>query len=104
MSEKKLKSHRIQRKIGFYFSIISILVLTISIFTYFEITSSNIRDNVRKRLKDIVGVASLQIDADAHSTLTNPEQENNETYLRIKKSLQDICKVSSDIHFIYTFF
>ena len=102
MTKKKTNYHKIQNKFGIYFSITTILVLAISIFIYYVTAISNMRQNIRRRIRDIVSVASIQIDADAHGTLTNPKDEDNETYRNIKKNLQQIRGATSDIYYVYT--
>ncbi|MET0068494.1 MAG: EAL domain-containing protein [Candidatus Thiodiazotropha sp.] len=57
---------------------------------------------MREKLYDIVAVAALQIDAEAHNTLKLPEQEGGPTYLRLRRDLQRIRDAATGIRYVYT--
>ncbi len=102
MPKNNLKFHKIQKKIGIYFSFTITLVLLLTILIYFVFVSKNIRQTTRNHLLDIISISVINIDAEIHKTLTKPEQENNKAYLQIKKDLQLIRDAATDVHFIYT--
>ena len=87
MVTSKKKYHRIQTKLELSFATIALTIAVIVVISLFAITRSQMRQDVRKRLGDVVGVAALQIDADLQSTLIDPSQENGEDYIKIKKNL-----------------
>ncbi len=99
---KKFLLTKIQRKIGLFFSLIMIIILALAVYVYFETSAKHFRQNIRRRLHDIVGIAALEVDTDLHSLLTEPDQENNDIYMKLKKDLQRIRDTTSDIYYIYT--
>jgi len=48
-----------------------------------------------------VGIAALQIDAGAHSTLTGAADQNGPAYSQIRGTLQRIRDAETDIHIVY---
>lgn len=99
---QKIFLNKIQRKIGFFFSLIMIIILALAVYIYFKTSTNHFRQNLRRRLHDIVSISALDIDTGLHAVLTEPDQENNETYMVLKKKLQQIRDATSDIYFIYT--
>ncbi|MCG8099136.1 MAG: histidine kinase, partial [Candidatus Thiodiazotropha taylori] len=57
---------------------------------------------MREKVHDIVAVAALQIDAEAHNTLRLPEQEAGPTYLRLRRDLQRIRDAATGVRYVYT--
>lgn len=99
---QKLLLNKIQRKIGLFFSLLMIIILALAVYIYFKTSTHHFRQNIRRRLHDIVSISVLDIDTALHAELTDPEQENNESYMTLKKKLQQIRDATSDIYFIYT--
>jgi len=93
---------RLQTKLGIAFSILAVFISALLTFASYLNFRAKAREDIRRRLNDIVGVAVLQINGDEHSTLVNPAQEGSAGYMRIKKVLQNIREKSPDIRFIYT--
>lgn len=60
------------------------------------------RQAIRERLHDAVGIAAVQIDGGAHSTLTGAADQNGPAYLQIQSALQRIRDAGTDIRFVYT--
>ncbi|OGT90224.1 MAG: hypothetical protein A2514_13520 [Gammaproteobacteria bacterium RIFOXYD12_FULL_61_37] len=75
------------------------LILTFAFYWEFHI---QLRQDAKEKLRDIVAVAALQIDAEAHNGLTKPEQEGNPAYLRIRGVLQKIRDSVAGVRFVYT--
>ena len=94
--------NKIQRKIGLFFSLLMIIILFFAVYIYFRTSTNHFRQNIRRRLHDIVSISALEIDSELHKTLIDSSQQDNETYTRLKKSLQSIRDATSDIYFIYT--
>ncbi|MES9830559.1 MAG: diguanylate cyclase [Candidatus Thiodiazotropha sp.] len=92
----------LNKRVQASFAILVILVSTILTMVFFWEYKKQLRQDVRARLHDIVAVASLQIDANAHNTLRNPEQEGNSTYIRLRRDLQRIRDSASGIRYVYT--
>jgi methyl-accepting chemotaxis protein len=85
-------------------SIVVFVVLTLGvIFTISYInTASTIKTDLYLRLLNEVNIAVLQIDADKHSLLQEPADEETDAYKDIKLVLQKIRNNSTDIYYIYT--
>jgi len=93
---------RLQTKLGISFSVLSIVISALLTFALYQMVRRHLREDIRERLRNIAGVAALQIDGDAHSTLTEPAQEGSAPYMQIKKVLQRIQDNSPNIRYIYT--
>jgi signal transduction histidine kinase len=61
-----------------------------------------LRDDLRRRLKNIASIAALQIDGAAHSRLRSLSDEKSRDYTSIKWTLQKIRSKIPDIRYIYT--
>ncbi len=95
-------SSRLQTKLGIAFSVLAVLISALLTFASYLNYRAKARDDIRQRLGDIVSVAALQIDADEHAALVNPDQEGGPAYMRIKHVLQNIRDLVPDIRFVYT--
>lgn len=58
--------------------------------------------DLREKLRIIAHLASLNIDGDIHKTLLKKEDEDNESYRHIQKTLREIRRTDTDIAFVYT--
>lgn len=99
------KTHRylrLQTRLGISFSIVAIIVSALVTFALYLTIKTQLRQDIRQRLHDIVNIAALQVDGDAHATLVDPAQEGNATYMRIKHVLQNVRGRGTDIRFAYT--
>jgi signal transduction histidine kinase len=99
---RKYTSARLETKLGIAFFGLAVLISALVTLAAYLNFSFKAREDLRKRLRDIVSVAALQLDGDLHSTLTNPEQEGSSAYMQIKQTLQNIGHQVPDIRFIYT--
>ncbi|MCW4241117.1 MAG: hypothetical protein N0E46_09480, partial [Candidatus Thiodiazotropha taylori] len=84
---------------------LTLLVLIISSLmtgVYYWQYQDQLRQEMREKLHDIVAVAALQIDAEAHNTLRLPEQEAGPTYLRLRRDLQRIRDAATGVRYVYT--
>lgn len=68
----------------------------------FTTTREQMREDFRQRLRDVVGVAALSIEAETHQRLLEPAQEGGPVYNAVKRTLQVIQARAEDIHFVYT--
>ncbi len=68
----------------------------------FTSTRTQMRNDFKQRLRDVVSIGALNIDAVTHDRLILPEQEGSPDYLRIKSVLKKIKANAEDIHFVYT--
>ncbi len=103
-----MKLRLLQKKYSIKFSlsiIFSMVVLITSVFisfVFFSKMRSTMREDIAIRIHDMAAVAAHQIDIDLHASLTKPDQENNEAYKAIKKSLQQIRNGGTGIRYVYT--
>jgi hypothetical protein len=101
--KKKIRQYSsIQTKLQLSFAALAIAISALLTLSLFAITRHQMRQDVRSRLRDVVNVATLQIDADLHSTLIDPAQENGPDYIKIKNTLQQIRNSGDDFRFVYT--
>ena len=105
LTDTRSRSHRYARlgtKLGVSFSVLAIIISALLTFALYQTVRRQLREDIRERLRSIASIAALQVDADAHATLTEPSQEGNAAYMRIKSVLQRIRDNSPNIRFIYT--
>jgi len=93
---------RLQTKLGISFSVLLIITSALLTFTLYQTVKRQLREDIRERLRNVVSVAALQIDADAHSTLECRTQQGSAAYIQITKVLQKIRDNSPNIRYIYT--
>ena len=93
---------RLQTKLGISFSIVAAITSALLTFALYLTVKTQLHQDIRQRLYDIVNIAALQVDGDAHATLVDPAQEGNTAYMRIKHVLQNIRDRETDIRFVYT--
>ncbi|MEJ1397028.1 MAG: PAS domain S-box protein [Candidatus Sedimenticola sp. (ex Thyasira tokunagai)] len=79
--------------------VIASLILTLAFYWNFQ---SQLRQDVKERLHDVIAIAALQIDATAHNTLKEPKDEGSPTYLKLRRDLQKIRDAATDIRYVYT--
>ncbi len=89
-------------KLALGFALFSILAVGSTTYIYYQNSRAQLWRGTRERLLNSVAIAALQVDSDAHSQLTDPRQEGNPTYLRLKKTLQNIRDAGTNIEFVYT--
>jgi two-component system, sensor histidine kinase and response regulator len=95
-------SAKLETKLGLAFSTVAVLISALLTLALYLNVRVQLREDIRERLHDIVGMAALSIDADAHATLTRREDEDGEVYARVKRTLQRCREQTDDIHFVYT--
>ena len=93
---------RLQTKLGISFSVLAIVTSALLTLALYQTVRRQLREDICERLRNIASIAALQVDADAHSTLTERAQEGNATYMQIKRVLQRIRDSSPNIRYIYT--
>jgi len=92
----------LRAKLALGFSLLAVLALGLISYIYYHNTKALLLQDIRERLRDAVSIGALQVDAVAHSQLTNPSQEGQPTYLELKKTLQKIRDAGTDFVFVYT--
>lgn len=83
---------------------VGVVVLTSLLFglaTYPNIRNF-VREGIRERLGDAVGIAALQIDAQRHARLTASADETSPDYLALQRQLQQIRDRGTGMRFVYT--
>jgi signal transduction histidine kinase len=93
---------RLQTKLALSFSVLAIVTSALLTFVLYKTIQGQLREDIRERLRNIASIAALQVDGDAHATLTERAQEGNAAYMQIKRVLQRIKNNSPNIHYIYT--
>jgi two-component system, sensor histidine kinase and response regulator len=91
-----------QNRLAVGFVALAALVSMAAVMAVYGYASRRMREATSARLRDIVSEAALQIDGDLHATLTDPAQEDGEAYLEIKRMLQKVRDVGTDLRFVYT--
>ena len=92
----------LRAKLALGFTLLAVLALGLTSYIYYHNTKALLLQDIRERLRDAVSIGALQVDAVAHSQLTNPSQEGQPTYLELKKTLQKIRDAGTDFVFVYT--
>lgn len=82
-----------------FIAILMTALVTVLLYLNFH---DKLRQDMRRRLLNIVSIAVLQVDAGAHTVLVDPDDEGNAVYMRIKLVLQHIHDAEPDIRFVYT--
>lgn len=99
---RKLRDLKLSNRIMLFFILPTIIIsITLTFFLYNSI-QHQLKQNVRTRLQDLVASASLFLDAETHSRLTEPGHEGNPDYLNFRSSLQRIRDSGTDIYYVYT--
>ncbi len=93
---------RIHHKLSIVFILFTAVTVGGALFVMYDVAKEQVNSDIRKRLRDIVGLAATTIDADLHDTLRRRKQEEDSAYVSIKACLGRIRDASSDIKYIYT--
>lgn len=91
-----------QQKLTIAFVMLGAVVSAILSLVLFQTAKTEMRLDFQQRLRDIVGIAALTVDAQVHQTLNQPEQEGSPAYQTIKRQLQKVQQIVGDVHFVYT--
>ena len=104
MSESKRPGRyvRLQTKLGVGFTLLAILTSALLTVSLFLLSQRAVNEGIQRQLRNAVGIAALQIDGDAHSKITSPEDEDSEEYQQIRRALQLVQKIDPDVHFVQT--
>ena len=92
----------LRAKLALGFSLLAMVAVGLTTYIYYQNTKALLLQDIRGRLRDAVSIGALQVDSVAHSQLTNPSQENQPTYLELKKTLQKIRDAGTNFVFVYT--
>ncbi len=102
VNRRELPYLSLRVKVAFAFTILTISFVALTALAYYANTRAQLRQDIRERLRDVAAIGALQVDGDEHALLTDPAQEGNETYLKLKRTLQRIRDSGTDIRFVYT--
>lgn len=95
-------SDTLKRRVYISFAVVVVALSVLLTLVFFREYRVQLREDVRERLRDIVAVAAVQIDAAAHNRLRSPEQEGGPTYLRLRRDLQRVRDAATGIRYVYT--
>jgi len=84
-----------------FMGVVILALLCFGAMTFFSIRSF-VRESVRQRLGDAVGIAALQINGDAHAKLRTLADEDSPEYREIRTQLRNIRAKVKDLRFVYT--
>ncbi len=80
-----------------------VIITSICISVIFFLNMRTVmRQDLNKRIHDILAIGITKLDSSAHASLTRPEQEDSPVYRQIKKTLQEIRDGSTQVRFVYT--
>ncbi len=99
---KKLLNPNLRFKLTLSIVLFGTLITGILSFLLYTTTRSQMRDDFKQRLLDIVSIGALSLNGETLDTLHLPEQEGNDQYLAIKGMLKGIKANTGDLHFVYT--
>jgi GAF domain-containing protein/HAMP domain-containing protein len=92
----------LQTKLAAGFALMAVISAGIVTGAIYASVSNRIFQDVRNRLLDTVSIGVLHVDGDAHTLLTEPEQESSSEYLALKEDLQAIRDAGTDLRFVYS--
>lgn len=103
-----LNASRIHRlslgiKITIILTVLITLVSAISSLTIYDLSYKALKEEIRENLILLASHAAVTLDAEELAKITKPEDEGNETYLKLQKQLQkvkDSCK--GKLRYVYT--
>jgi len=75
------RNMRLQTKLALSFSVLAIVTSALLTFVLYKTIQGQLREDIRERLRNIASIAALQVDSDAHATLTERAQEGNSAYM-----------------------
>ena len=93
---------RLQTRLAFSFAGLAIVSAGIILFVLYMTFQNQLFINLQERLQNIVSIAALNLDGDAHAALINPDQETSEAYFLFKEQLQQIQSTNPDIRSVHT--
>ena len=92
----------LRAKLALGFALLFMVASGLTTFIYYQNARAQLQHDIRERLRDAVSIGALQVDAVAHSQLTDPSQEGGPVYLPLKKALQQVRDAGTNIRFVYT--
>ena len=94
--------HTLRFSLGSAFTGIAVLSsILFGVITHISVQSF-VRQGVRERLADAVGLAALQIDGNLHAQLRNPADEATPAFQNLRRRLRAFRNTALDIRFAYT--
>jgi GAF domain-containing protein/HAMP domain-containing protein len=92
----------LRAKLALGFALLFMAASGLTTYIYYQNARAQLQHDIRERLRDAVSIGALQVDAVAHSQLTDPSQEGGPVYLPLKKALQQVRDAGTNIRFVYT--
>lgn len=89
-------------KLAVSFTLLATLAVGAVSYIAYQNTRQQLDRDIRARLRDAVSIAALQVDGDAHATLSQVGQESTPEYLQLKTTLQHIRDAGTNYRFVYT--
>lgn len=89
-------------KVFLLMAAVGVLISAPSSWILYHGASLALRHEARERLKKVAQTASIQIDPELHSRITNRSDENTEAYRKIKAQLIAFRNANPGIRYVYT--
>ena len=93
---------RIVHKLTLILFLFAFLVSGLLFFVLYRTASDQVLSDVRQRIRDVVSIASRSIDPEVYARLVENGREDSAEYRTVRKVLQSVRDMSSDIRNIYT--
>lgn len=93
---------RLQTKFGITLTLLGLFASALLSAASFQVSKQAVKEGVRRRLGNIVGLAVMQIDGDAHRRIQTRQDEAGPDYAAIRRQLQRIKAASADIGYVET--
>ncbi|WP_022660446.1 response regulator [Paucidesulfovibrio longus] len=93
---------RISHKLTLAFFLFAAAISALTTFAFYEAASRQVMNDIRHRLRDVVGVAVSVVDVEDYQKLHSPDQDGSPEFLAVRSSLQKVRDAASDVKYIYT--
>ncbi len=101
----EIKTQNFQRlgsRLAWTFSVLTIVSVIIAAGLLFNNFRSQIREDIRKRLFNIISIVALQQDGDLHASLVNPEDKETDAYQTLTARNVAILKTDPDLVYFFS--
>ncbi len=101
----EIKTQNFQRlgsRLAWTFSVLTIVSVIIAAGLLFINFRSQIREDIRKRLFNIISIVALQQDGDLHASLVNPEDKETDAYQTLTARNVAILKTDPDLVYFFS--
>ncbi|MEW6754649.1 MAG: SpoIIE family protein phosphatase [Candidatus Latescibacterota bacterium] len=93
---------KLQTKLGITLTLLCLFASALLSAVSFQVSKQAVKEGVQRRLRHVVGIAAMQIDADAHSRINSQEDEAGPEYAAIRRQVQRIKAAIPDIGYVET--